>query len=86
MPHLKEARASKSSFQLRKVLSLAQQTASASVGKGRIDGGSPWQAVEDYVEQVSKELSSIMPSVMEAENVVKSEILQPALCMYRIND
>jgi dynactin 1 len=73
--HVSDARSAKSSFQLRKVLSLAQQTASASVGKGRADSPEPWQAVEEYVDQILHEINAVLPVAMEAENVMKSRCL-----------
>jgi dynactin 1 len=75
MPQVTDARSAKSSFQLRKVLSLVQQTASTSVGKGRSDISEPWRAVGEYIEQVLKEINSVLPLAMESENVVKSEVV-----------
>jgi dynactin 1 len=77
MAHVSDARSAKSSFQLRKVMSLAQQTASSSVGKGRSDNPEPWQAVGEYVEQVLKEINSVLPQAMEAENTMKSKFPVP---------
>lgn len=70
---MSDARSAKSSFQLRKILSLVLQSASTSVGKGRNDNPGPWQAVEEYVDQVLREINAVLPVAMEAENVTKGK-------------
>lgn len=72
--HVSDARSGKTSFQLRKVMSLAQQVASSSVGKGRSDNPPPWQCVGDYLDQVLKEINAMLPLAIESENIIKSKI------------
>ncbi|KAL4247405.1 dynactin subunit family protein [Abortiporus biennis] len=71
MPHLGDVRDSKSAFQLTTVLTLVKQIADSTVGKGRKDGVSSWEAVADFFSQVAQEAVKILPSAMENENVMK---------------
>lgn len=73
MPHISDAKSSKSSFQISKVLSFVRQTAASTVGKNKKDGATSWQAVSDYIAQVVAEISSFLPLAMEQENVTKGK-------------
>jgi dynactin 1 len=73
MPFVNDARTAKSSFQLRKVMTLIQQTASTSVAKGRSDSPEAWQAVGEHIDHILREINAILPLAMEPDNVMKSE-------------
>ncbi|THH30239.1 hypothetical protein EUX98_g3963 [Antrodiella citrinella] len=71
MPHLGDVRSSKSAFQLTTVLSFVSQTAASTVGKGKDNASTSWQAVADFISDVMHEANSLFPLAMEAENVIK---------------
>ncbi|TFK42165.1 dynactin [Crucibulum laeve] len=69
--HIRDARASKGSFQLTTVLSMVKETATSTVAKGLKPGSSPWEAVGESIAQLVEEGGKLLPSVLEAENVLK---------------
>jgi dynactin 1 len=73
MPHISDARNSKTSFQLPVVLSHVRKIAASTVAKNTKPGVSPWEAVGQSISQLVEECSKLLPSTMEVENVVKSK-------------
>ncbi|KAI0071023.1 dynactin [Panus rudis PR-1116 ss-1] len=71
MPHLNDVRSSKSSFQLSTVLGFVKQTADATVGKGRKDGVTSWEAVTDFFARIMQEAIALVPLALENENMFK---------------
>ncbi|TCD64746.1 hypothetical protein EIP91_003668 [Steccherinum ochraceum] len=71
MPHLSDVRSSKSAFHLAAVLDFVGQTAASTVAKDKENAATSWQAVADFISDVMQEANTLLPSVMEAENVVK---------------
>ncbi|RDX50532.1 dynactin [Lentinus brumalis] len=84
MPHINDVRAAKSAFQLSTVLSFVKQSTASTVGKGRNDDSSPWDAVGDFLTQVIQEAARIVPLSMESENTLK--ILGTAPWVARIDE
>jgi dynactin 1 len=74
MPHLSDVRSSKSAFQLSKVLSMVNQTATSTVPKNMKPGISAWDAVGESITQLAQEASSLLPLALEPENVAKSKL------------
>lgn len=72
MPHLSDVRSSKSAFQLTAVLGFVKQIAASTVGKGRADGVSSWDAVSAVVASIMQDAGKLLPLAMETENVIKS--------------
>ena len=72
MPHLSDVRSSKSAFQLTAVLGFVKQIAASTVGKGRTDGVSSWDAVSAVVASIMQDAGKLLPLAMETENVIKS--------------
>ena len=81
MPHISDVRAAKSAFQLSTVLSFVKQSAASTVGKGRNDDSSPWDAIGDFFTQVIQEAGRIVPLSLESENTLKSKCI---MCTLRI--
>ena len=71
MPHLSDARAAKSPFQLTTVLTFVRQLATSTVAKGLKPGGSAWEAIGASISQLLEEGSKLLPLAMEPENVLK---------------
>ncbi|KDR85814.1 hypothetical protein GALMADRAFT_234908 [Galerina marginata CBS 339.88] len=71
MPHLKDVRSSKSSFQLTTILGVVKQSATASVAPDMKPGASPWDAVGDFVALLIEESSKLVQPLSEPENVLK---------------
>ncbi|KAI0701257.1 dynactin [Cerioporus squamosus] len=84
MPHISDVRAAKSAFQLSTVLSFVKQSTASTVGKGRNDDSSPWDAVGDFLTQVIQEAGRIVPLSLESENTLK--ILGTAPWVARIDE
>ena len=74
MPHLSDARSSKSPFQLVSVLTLIGKIAASTVAKDKAPGISPWEALGDSIAQLIQECGNLLPLAMEAENVMKGVI------------
>lgn len=73
MPHISDVRNSKSSFIMTTVLGYVRQIASSTVAKGLKPGASPWEAVGSSISQLIEEGGKLLPSVLEAENVIKGK-------------
>ncbi|KAI0658356.1 dynactin [Cubamyces menziesii] len=71
MPHISDVRAAKSAFQLSTVLSFVKQSVDSTVGKGRNDDLSPWDAVSEFLNQVVQDAGKIVPLSLEGENTLK---------------
>ncbi|RPD64767.1 dynactin [Lentinus tigrinus ALCF2SS1-6] len=84
MPHISDVRAAKSAFQLSTVLTFVKQSTASTVGKGRNDDSSPWDAVGDFFTQVIQEAGRIVPLSLESENTLK--ILGTAPWVARIDE
>ena len=73
MPHLKDVRASKSSFQLTTVLGVVKSCATSTVAKDMKPGSSPWEAIGNFIGQLIEDSNKLMQPMLEAESVLKSE-------------
>ncbi len=73
MPHIDEVRASKSSFQLSKVLSFVNNIASSTVAKTCKDTTSSWSSLGKAISELVTQTNALFPKTMDRENVVKSE-------------
>ncbi|KAF8971830.1 dynactin [Flammula alnicola] len=71
MPHLRDVRSSKSSFQLTTILGVVKQSATSTVAKDLKPGASPWDAIGDVVTHLIEESSKLVQPVSEPENVLK---------------
>jgi dynactin 1 len=74
MPHIDEVRASKSSFQLGKVLSFVNNIASSTVAKICKDTTSSWASLGKAISELVTQTNGLFPKTMDHENVVKSEL------------
>ncbi|KAF5355284.1 hypothetical protein D9758_006088 [Tetrapyrgos nigripes] len=77
MPHLSDARASKTPFQLTTVLSYAKELASTTVGVKSKPGTLWWEAVGETITQLIQEGGKLLPSTMEKDNVLKITGVSP---------
>ena len=73
MPHIDEVRASKSSFQLSKVLSFVNDIASSTVAKICKDTTSSWVSLGKAISELVTQTNALFPKTMDHENVVKSK-------------
>lgn len=73
MPHLSDARGSKSPFQLTTVLAFVKQIAASTVAKDMKPGSSVWAAIGESVSQLVQEGGRLLPLALETENVLKSQ-------------
>lgn len=71
MPHVDEVRASKSSFQLGKVLSFVNDVASSTVAKICKNTASPWTALSDAISELVAQANALFPNTLDNENIVK---------------
>ncbi|KAH9176859.1 dynein associated protein-domain-containing protein [Lactarius sanguifluus] len=71
MPHIDEVRASKSSFQLDRVLSFVNDVASSTVAKICKNTSSPWAALSDAISELVAQANALFPNTMDIENIVK---------------
>ncbi|KAI9513092.1 dynein associated protein-domain-containing protein [Russula earlei] len=71
MPHIDEVRASKSSFQLDKVLSLVNSIASSTVAKICKETTSSWASLSKAISELVAQTNALLPKTMDHENVVK---------------
>lgn len=71
MPHIDEVRASKSSFQLGKVLSFVNNVASSTVAKICKNTASPWTALSDAISELVAQANALFPNTLDIENIVK---------------
>ncbi|KAH8998801.1 dynein associated protein-domain-containing protein [Lactarius hatsudake] len=71
MPHIDEVRASKSPFQLGKVLSFVNDVASSTVAKICKNTASPWTALSDAISELVSQANALFPNTMDIENIVK---------------
>ena len=76
MPHIDEVRASKSSFQLSKVLSFVDNIASSTVAKICKDTASSWVSLGKAISELVTQTNALFPKMMDHENVVKSKYAQ----------
>ena len=74
MPYIYDARASKHSFQLSKVLSFVGDVASSTVWKNKKDILSCWDALRDAMSQVITQANVLLPITMETQNIIKSTL------------
>ncbi|SRR6266404_2801244 len=72
MPHIDEVRASKSSFQLGRVLSFVNNVASSTVAKICKNTLSPWTALSDAISELVAQANALFPSTLDIENIIKS--------------
>lgn len=73
MPHISDARGSKSPFQLSTVLSYVRQTAGSTICKDRKDGSTSWEAIGEAIASIVQEVGNMLPVALEPENVMKSK-------------
>lgn len=73
MPHIDEVRASKSSFQLSKVLSFVNNIATSTVAKICKDTTS-WASLGKAISELVSQTNALFPKTMDHENVVKSKL------------
>lgn len=71
MPHVSDAKGSKTPFQLSKVLNIANEVATSTVWKSRKDVATCWGALSDAISQVIAEANALLPITMDPSNVVK---------------
>lgn len=71
MPHVSDAKGSKTPFQLSKVLNIANEVATSTVWKNRKDVPTCWGALSDAISQVIAEANALLPITMDPGNVVK---------------
>ncbi|KAH8991941.1 dynein associated protein-domain-containing protein [Lactarius akahatsu] len=71
MPHIDEVRASKSPFQLGRVLSFVNDVASSTVAKICKNTASPWTALSDAISELVAQANALFPNTMDIENIVK---------------
>ncbi|KAF8893676.1 dynein associated protein-domain-containing protein [Gymnopilus junonius] len=71
MPHLKDVRSSKSSFQLTTILGVVKQSATATVAPEMKPGASPWDAIGEVVSHLIEESTKLVQPLSEPENVLK---------------
>ena len=72
MPHVDEVRASKSSFQLGRVLSFVNTVASSTVAKICKNTSSPWAALSDAISELVAQANALFPNTLDSENIIKS--------------
>jgi len=72
MPHVDEVRASKSPFQLSKLLSFVNNIASSTVAKICKDTTSSWASLAKAISELVTQTNALSPKTMEHESVVKS--------------
>lgn len=82
MPHLRDVRSAKTSFQLTTVLGVVKQAATSTVAKDMKPGASPWEAIADVITQLIEESGKLVQPISEPENVLKSELSSsyPSMC------
>jgi len=71
MPHVDEVRASKSPFQLDKVLSFVNEITSSTVAKICKDPTSSWTSLGKAISELVAQTNALLPKTMDHENVVK---------------
>ncbi|KAI0005552.1 dynein associated protein-domain-containing protein [Russula compacta] len=71
MPHIDEVRASKSSFQLSKLLSFVNNIASSTVAKICKDTKSSWASLGEAISELVAQTNALFPKTMDHENVIK---------------
>lgn len=74
MPHLRDVRSSKTSFQLTTVLGVVKQAATSTVAKDMKPGASPWDAIADVMRHLIEESGKLVQPISEPDNVLKSEL------------
>jgi dynactin 1 len=72
MPHVDEVRASKSPFQLSKVLSFVNNIASSTVAKICKDTTSSWASLAKAISELVTQTNALFPKTTDHESVVKS--------------
>ena len=72
MPHIDEVRASKSSFELSKLLSFVNNIASSTVAKICKDTKSSWASLGEAISELVAQTNALFPKTMDHENVIKS--------------
>lgn len=72
MPHVEEARASKSPFLLSKVQSFVNNIASSTVAKICKDTTSSWPSLTRAISELVAQTNALLPKTMDHENIVKS--------------
>ena len=72
MPHIDEVRASKSSFQLGRVLSFVNNVGASTVAKICKNTASPWTALSDAISELVAQANALFPNTLDVENIVKS--------------
>ncbi|KAI0271447.1 dynein associated protein-domain-containing protein [Gloeopeniophorella convolvens] len=71
MPHIDEVRASKSTFQLSKVLSFVDDIAASTVGKITKNAASSWATLSNAMVELISQVNALFPVTMDLENLVR---------------
>lgn len=74
MPHLKDVRSSKSSFQLTTILGVVKSCATSTVAKDMKPGTSLWEAIGNAIGHLIEESNKLLVPMSEGENISKSEL------------
>ncbi|KAF8644238.1 hypothetical protein AX16_008593 [Volvariella volvacea WC 439] len=77
MLHLQDVRSLKGPFQLTFVLSSVKETATTTAIKDLKPGSSVWDALNDYIIQLSQEASRLVPLSMENDSILKMSRVAP---------
>ncbi|KAK1224892.1 hypothetical protein PQX77_012169 [Marasmius sp. AFHP31] len=75
--HVADARSAKSSFQLTTIVGFAKELASTTPGINYKPGTLWWEAVGETITQLAQEGGKLLPTILEAENVVKITGIPP---------
>lgn len=84
MPHVDEVRASKSPFQLSKVLSFVNNIASSTVAKICKDTTSSWASLAKAISELVTQTNALFPKTIDHESVVKSSSHKISVELYLI--
>ena len=71
MPHLKDAQAGKSPFQLTTIIGFVKQSATSTAAKGLKPGVSVWDALAEPITQLVQESSNLLTEISEPSVVTK---------------
>ncbi|KAL0563459.1 hypothetical protein V5O48_018608 [Marasmius crinis-equi] len=77
LKHVGDARSAKAPFQLTTIVGFAKELASTTPGINYKPGTLWWEAIGETVTQLAQEGGKLLPSILEAENVVKITGIPP---------
>ncbi|KAI5885462.1 uncharacterized protein SCHCODRAFT_02520680 [Schizophyllum commune H4-8] len=77
MPHLKDAQAGKSPFQLTTIIGFVKQSATSTAAKGLKPGVSVWDALAEPITQLVQESSNLLTEISEPSVVTKVTGIAP---------